>query len=201
MDAGGAGMTMAAATNVIIKHICVDAGHGGDDKGGKTLGTPESGLVLPYAVELAQVLRGRGHTVTLTRSTDVFVELRKRASIANNANADLFVSVHANASNNSSVKGPWTIHAKGSTTGQSFAKRMQRALVSVMGGSLNAVYPDQTSWVSGRRLAVLRQTAMPAVLLELGFMTNPIEIRKMEDPGTRARICRALADELDQIPK
>ena len=189
----------ALAADVIRKHICVDAGHGGEDPGGTSLGTPESRLVLPYALELAQVLRGRGHTVTLTRDTNVFVPLGQRASIANNAKADLFVSLHANASNNSSVKGPWTIHAKGGVRGQAIAKRVQRALVSVMGGSNNAVYPDQSPWVSGRRLAVLRQTNMPAVLLELGFMTNPIDIKRMEDPAIRSRICSAVADELDQI--
>ncbi|HYR10470.1 MAG TPA: N-acetylmuramoyl-L-alanine amidase, partial [Longimicrobium sp.] len=142
----GVPTTEAMAAAVIHKHICVDAGHGGTDVGGRSLGTPESRLVLPYALELARVLRGRGHTVTLTRQTNVFVPLGQRASIANDANANLFVSLHANASNSSGVKGPWTIHARGSARGLSIAKRMQRALVSVMGGSNNAVYPDQSSW-------------------------------------------------------
>ena len=63
----GASADAAVAAAAIPKHICVDAGHGGGDPGGRSLGTPESRLVLPYALELAQVLRGRGHTVTLTR--------------------------------------------------------------------------------------------------------------------------------------
>lgn len=179
-----------------MKTIAVDAGHGGGDYGGTTLGPAEKVIAMQYAVMLGAMLKERGHKVVLTRTDDSFVSLSKRAALANALAADLFVSVHANASNNPGARGPWTLHAAGSRRGKEIATSVQSALARVLTGKADAVYPDDSGWTGGRRLAVLRRTAMPAILIELGFMTNQTDIELMTRPDIQARVCRAVADAL-----
>ena len=90
-----------------IRRIVVDAGHGGHDPGASGAGgTKEKDVVLQIALKLAQKLRDElGLDVVLTRSTDVFLELQERTAIANQIGADLFVSIHANASLNRASAG------------------------------------------------------------------------------------------------
>jgi N-acetylmuramoyl-L-alanine amidase len=90
-----------------IRRIVVDAGHGGHDPGARGAGgTNEKDVVLSIALKLARRLReDLGLDVVLTRSTDVFLELQERTAIANQVGADLFVSIHANASPNRNTSG------------------------------------------------------------------------------------------------
>jgi N-acetylmuramoyl-L-alanine amidase len=177
----------------------LDAGHGGDDRGGRSLGIPESRLVLPYAVGVALVLRDAGHRVILTRTGDESVALSARARIANEAGADLFVSLHANASDDATARGPWTLYAAPSTRGAAYAAVMQRTLARVLGGNPRAAYPDASPAVDGRTLAVLRQTRMTALLLELGFMTHASDLGQLESERTRLRVSAAVACTLVEL--
>jgi N-acetylmuramoyl-L-alanine amidase len=172
--------------------IVLDAGHGGHDKGGQSLGRAEKDTVLVCQDFLWKALADLGHTVVPTRVKDVFVEIPARARFANEEGADCFVSLHANASSNPKVKGPWTIHAKGSRRGEELARRVQARLAAAAGGSSAAVYPDQSGWVGGRRLGVLRQTRMPAILVELGFMTHPVESGLLSDDKHIERLATAI---------
>lgn len=180
--------------------VAIDAGHGGHDRGGQSLGTDEPAIVLPYAAALAQILRDAGHRVILTRPIDLFVSLAERARIANDADADLFLSLHANASDNAAVAGPWTIHSAGSEKGAEYAAAVQQTLARVLSGNPRAAYPDASPWVGNRRLAVLRQTRMPAILIELGFMTSAPDLARITSATVRARITAALACTLAGLP-
>lgn len=176
-----------------MKTVVIDAGHGGTDPGGKSLGAPEKTLALRYAMRLGKYLAMSGYRVIYTRTTDVAVPLSQRAKVANDAGADLFVSVHLNASGNPNASGPWTIYAAPSARGKRIAGRLQEALAEVLGGSAQAAYPDESPWVGNRRLAVLRQTRMPAVLLELGFMTHAGDFAALEETATEIRLAAAVA--------
>lgn len=90
--------------------IVIDAGHGGKDSGAVGYkNRSEKHLVLAVALELGKVLQARGHKVFYTRKKDEFINLRDRTKVANDKNADLFISLHANAapseSKKSSMKG------------------------------------------------------------------------------------------------
>ncbi|MFA6188015.1 MAG: N-acetylmuramoyl-L-alanine amidase [Sulfuricurvum sp.] len=79
------------------KVIVIDPGHGGKDSGATGNGYMEKNIVLQIGLELAEELKAMGYTVYMTRSTDVFIELKDRTKFANDKMADLFLSVHANA--------------------------------------------------------------------------------------------------------
>lgn len=160
--------------------IISDAGHGGHDPGGASLGLAEKFIVLNTQDLFWKAAADRGHTVLPTRVIDVFVPIPERSRYANEKGGDVFVSFHANAGGPSAV-GPWSIHAKPSTRGKALAQAVQRELAAVSGGNPNAAFPDESNWVGNRRLGVLRGTSMPAVLVELGFMTNAQEILRLQD--------------------
>jgi N-acetylmuramoyl-L-alanine amidase len=89
-----------------VARVVIDAGHGGHDPGAKANGVSESELTLDVALRLQKLLEKQpGIEVVMTRSTDVFIELEERTRLANRAEADLFLSIHANASRNSKANG------------------------------------------------------------------------------------------------
>jgi N-acetylmuramoyl-L-alanine amidase len=97
---------LPAVKHYAIRTIVIDPGHGGRDPGAVSrYGTREKNIVLDVSKRLKRHLEKRGMEVTLTREKDVFISLRKRAEFANKRNADLFVSVHANASRSSRLRG------------------------------------------------------------------------------------------------
>jgi N-acetylmuramoyl-L-alanine amidase len=148
--------------------IVIDAGHGGSDGGAIAGGVREKHLALIYALSLGGELCRLGVPVLYTRTDDTYPSLSERAALANERNARAFISVHFNASDNTTASGIWLLHAMGAPGGTGLAHTVQRTL----GG---AVHPDASGWTGNRRLAVLRQTQMPAVLIEYGFLTNPGE--------------------------
>ena len=90
--------SLARQLGLQVSRVVIDAGHGGHDPGARANGLTEAELVLDVALRLEELLREEGLDVVLTRRTDVFVPLEERTAIANRHQADLFVSIHANAS-------------------------------------------------------------------------------------------------------
>lgn len=176
--------------------VCIDAGHGGRDPGAVTGGVRESDLALEYAVSLATEIESRGGAVRLTRDADRTTTLAARANAANAAGAAVFVSLHLNAAERPNAHGFQVFHAAGSARGERLAgliwERVAAARTQWAG-----VYPDESPACGGRRLYVLRATKMPAVLLELGFLTNELDRAVLLDPAHRQAVCRAVADALD----
>jgi N-acetylmuramoyl-L-alanine amidase len=99
-------LSMARQLGLGVSRIVIDAGHGGHDPGAKGKGVTEAELVLDIALRLEKLLQKvQGVEVILTRRTDDFVVLEERPAIANRENADLFLSIHANASRNTQAHG------------------------------------------------------------------------------------------------
>jgi len=167
--------------------IVIDPGHGGDDPGARSRnGLVEKDLVLDVALELADLLRQQGARVILTRGDDRFVELEERAAIANRAGADLFVSIHADSA-------PRNRAAQGVTTWISRAASRQSAAVA--GAICNGVESAGLACRGTNRAnyKVLVATRCPAVLAEIGFLSNAPEARRLEQAGYRSRLAAALA--------
>ena len=151
------------------KFIVIDAGHGGKDPGAisKINGLKEKDVVLLIALKIKQRLESNGFRVYLTRDYDTYVDLYNRAQIANDLKADVFLSIHANSAV-STANGVEMLYAKDARESIVFARSLQKALVDATGARDRGV-------VERANLVVLRETTMPAVLAEVGFLSNPKE--------------------------
>ncbi|MBT2288527.1 N-acetylmuramoyl-L-alanine amidase [Paenibacillus albidus] len=146
------------------KLIVLDAGHGAKDSGAVGVtGKYEKNFNLAIVMKAAELLKQEDKfDVVLTRSDDTFLELKERVAIANNLKADLFISVHANSSGSSSASGTETYYKREAS--KALAKVMHKYLVQATGLSDRGVR-------SGN-FHVIRETKMPAVLLEVGYLSN-----------------------------
>lgn len=148
--------------------IIIDPGHGGTDPGavGPT-GLQEKDANWQIAVITAGELAKRGIKIVFTRNGDEQVSLDKRVQIANNIKADYFVSIHANSANNPKATGTETFAYAPGVEGDRLAHSIQRSLVQAIGLADRGVKYDT--------LKVTRATNMPAVLVEVAFISNPDE--------------------------
>lgn len=173
--------------------IIIDPGHGGDDPGTIGIGgVREKDIILPISLDVAEILRKQDIEVIMTRDSDYFVSLQGRTDMANEIDADLFVSIHANAINLSrpDVNGLETYYYKNG-----------RRLAEVIHWSiLNGVEIDNRG-IRRARFYVLRHSVMPAVLIEVGFLTGAIDNSRLKDPDHRRRMAEAIANGIMQYIK
>lgn len=143
--------------------VVIDAGHGGTDPGAISVTSKkEKDFNLTIAKKVEHLLKLETELdYVLTRSTDVYVTLKDRAKLANDMNADLFVSLHAN-SGSATASGVETYYTRKESL--PFANVMHKYLVEASG------LPDRK--VRAKSLHVTRETTMPAVLLEFGYLSN-----------------------------
>jgi N-acetylmuramoyl-L-alanine amidase len=216
-------------TGARIRTIVVDAGHGGKDPGARGPdGLKEKNVCLDIALRLRRELNERDPNlrVVLTRDHNVFVSLEERTAIANRAKGDLFVSIHNNASPDEETHGTqvfffdsqssdraasdismrengeanqldilMTDLAKSIVRDQSigFASLVQRAL----GATINLKHRD----ISYAPFYVLARTEMPAILVEVAFITNPHEERLLADSGFRQKVAVSIAAGVENYVK
>ena len=168
--------------------IVIDPGHGGKDPGATGGGVQEKAVVLNVAKKIGAFLEAKGCTVMLTRETDVFVELSDRARMANAAQADLYVSVHCNSvRDNARATGMEVYHY---TRASEASKRAARVIYD----RLLPASGLKGRGVKANNYAVLRETAMPAVLVELGFISNPSDRAKLTNFAWQDDVAQAIAD-------
>lgn len=193
-----------------LQHICLDPGHGGKDPGYRIGSTEEKLLTLALAQELQALLQQAGFRVTLTRTRDVYLELEERPRLAERAGADLFVSLHFNAAaagaakirgvetycltpaNASSTANPGRTNVTGPFPGNEhdlFNIRLAYALQHALVRGLSA----EDRGLRRARFAVLREARMPAALVEAGFLSHPVEGRRIRDAAYRRGLARELA--------
>ncbi|WP_338759235.1 N-acetylmuramoyl-L-alanine amidase [Bernardetia sp. ABR2-2B] len=156
--------------------VVIDAGHGGNDVGNECSDLSrfkqEKDIVLPVALQLGGYLENllENVKVVYTRTEDRYVSLEERVEIANNASADLFISIHANHNPIKSIYGSQVhIHNHDIKFSKVFAKKLMKQLSE---RAKRKVLKLQTKVDRGHNLFVLQNTKMPAVLVELGFMSN-----------------------------
>ena len=173
--------------------IFVDAGHGGNDPGAVANGIQEKDVVLPISLKLGQALQSMGYTVYYTRTNDVEIDLEPRVAEAERVNADVFVSVHANAlaPGNSGISGTETYHSRTSIVGKELASYVHSQIISGTGAT------DRS--VRGAGFYVTTKTSMPAILVETGYVTNPNEARNLSNPSYQKQMADAIAKGIDQF--
>jgi len=164
--------------------VVVDAGHGGHDRGAKACsGSCEKILTLDTAHRLATVLRSQGFRVIETRPTDDFVPLGGRTAISNGTFGAIFVSVHYN----------WTRRSKAHGIEIYYQSRQSRRLAANILREALGAYSTHSRGIKKRGFYVIRNNRRPAVLCELGFVSNPSENRSIQNPAVRQRIAESVA--------
>src|SRR5947207_15634029 len=164
--------------------VVIDAGHGGYDRGGiPGQRIAEKDMTLDVAQRLKNVLSISGYRVVMTRSTDVFVPLGGRVAIANSYRNAIFVCIHFNATGRSGASGIETY----------FYSRESLPLASAIHYYVTGSSPSANRGVRRRRYYVLRKTAIPAVLVECGFLTNPTEAAYAQSVSYRQKLAEEVA--------
>ncbi|MBE9067454.1 N-acetylmuramoyl-L-alanine amidase, partial [Leptolyngbya cf. ectocarpi LEGE 11479] len=164
--------------------VMIDPGHGGRDPGAVGNGLQEKEINLFISRRVQRTLEQRGYRVALTRNSDIEVDLQPRVNIAERANATVFVSIHANAISLSrpEVNGLETYYF---SSGRSLAQSIQRSILS------STDLRDRG--VRQARFYVLRNTSMPAVLVETGFITGREDSARFRSNAAREQIADAIA--------
>lgn len=167
--------------------VVLDAGHGGSADGAAYEGVKEKNITLPVTLRAAELLREKGYNVILTRNEDVYMDLYDRCDVANNVGADIFVSIHANASpTNLEFQGTFTYSYPNSARGEALAGHIQAAVVAQTGSVDRGLLTND--------YVVLRETAMPAALLEMGFMSCHEELELLVRPEYQEKVSQGVAN-------
>jgi N-acetylmuramoyl-L-alanine amidase len=163
--------------------VAIDAGHGGRDMGatGPT-GLLEKDVVLDVALRAREALVRAGVRVVMTRETDVFVDLAERPRLARQQGATVFVSIHANASVRATASGAETYYL--APQSQALAKMIQEELARVPGLADRGI--------KTANFLVLREAGMPAVLVEVAYISNPDEEGRLRTPAFRQQLADAI---------
>ena len=188
--------------DVLNKVVYLDAGHGGYDPGASYFGISEKSLTLAIQSRVKAKLEAEGYQVVTTRTSDTYVDLTDRSRVANASESDIFVSIHINASGSSAAQGietyyyqPYaeypsrinaTYHANPTRLSMSdtLANAIQSSLINATGA--------QNQGVKRQTFAVLRETTAPAVLLELGFLSNPQEAARLNTSAYQETLANAI---------
>ena len=216
------------------KLIVIDPGHGGSDSGAVGNGLKEKNVVLATSKKLGALLTKRGYKVLYTRSTDVFINLRSRTAFAAKKNADMFISIHANAAPNASsalkMSGVETFFLSPARSERSknaaalenrgdledmntFSKQTflnflnrekiissNKLAIDIQSYMLSSVKKSFSSRDGGVREApfwVLVGATMPAVLVEMGYITHPQEGKNLGKSAYQDRIAQGIANGVD----
>ena len=237
-DAQGAKTASVAAGKIYKstkgKLIVIDPGHGGSDSGAVGNGLKEKNVVLATSKKLGALLTKRGYKVLYTRSTDVFINLRSRTIFAGKKNADMFISIHANAAPNASsalkMSGVETFFLSPARSERSknaaalenrgdledmntFSKQTflnflnrekiissNKLAIDIQSYMLSSVKKSFSSRDGGVREApfwVLVGATMPAVLVEMGYITHPQEGKNLGKSAYQDRIAQGIANGVD----
>ncbi|MDB9308605.1 N-acetylmuramoyl-L-alanine amidase [Aphanizomenon sp. CS-733/32] len=173
--------------------VIIDPGHGGKDSGAIGIGgVLEKDVILPISKRIAEVLERNGIQVIMTRDSDYFVALPGRVTMAQRANADLFVSIHANSAGASrpEVSGLETYHYD---SGLTLAQIVHSKILQ----SLNV----RDRKVRKARFYVLRKTSMPSILVETGFLTGRDDVAKLRTSAYQNQMAEAIAQGILQYLK
>jgi len=219
----GAALHSPAASSPIggfLETVVLDAGHGGEDPGAAYSGLQEKSLNLDIAARLRDALHEAGFSAVMTRDNDRFIALSARAAIANRLDADVFISIHSNANRNRQVSGAevyfprvsevaaagWPPHVSPADVSDdsgrvrhilwdlvlSRARTQSRALASAICDAMQQALQTGCQ-VKAARFVVLREAWMPAVLVEVGYVSNQQDAGRLGQAAYRQSAAEAIA--------
>lgn len=180
-----------ASSVIPVLSVGIDAGHGGKDPGALgASGLKEKDVTLSIAKHVAYLLQEAGVSVHLTRNTDERLaqnqrsDLQARVRAADNSGVDLFISIHTNSFHDKRVRGPRTYYQPNSIAGQQLACCIQTALCASAGCGAIAPYAED--------FLVTRETRMTAVIVEVGYISNPKDEQLLAQPAYQRQLAAVI---------
>lgn len=169
----------------------IDAGHGGNDVGAVGVGgVHEADINLAVAKHLQVELERNGHAVKMCRTTDIQRSLAERTEEANKWGADYFISIHANWAEDATANGTETFCYKFGGNGEKMAVKVQKHLLSALS--------TKDRGIKEANFYVLRKSTMPAILIELGFISNKSDCGKLTNSNYQKNcaiaICKGICE-------
>lgn len=178
--------------------IVIDPGHGGDDYGTYSNEKPrqhEKYLAMSTSLMLKDHLEKMGYTVIMTRGSDIGVPLKGRVKIASRERAHLFVSMHYNSAPSTKASGVEIFYYRPKKV-NSRSKESAKIAESVLARVLQST-KAKSRGVKHGNFCVVRDTTMPAILVEGGFLTNSTELKKVKNPRYQNEVARGVAEGID----
>ena len=204
VDANGAWVKDASKDKNTKRSIFLDPGHGGSDPGAISGGVREKDLTLSVYNKVSSKLASLGYTVLTSRNVDKDVDLVERAEQANKANADMLLSIHFNAGGRGVARGIETYYyqsqadrvPKINKENHNNAERLERSRKLANKVQQNLLYQTGANdrGVKRASFTVLRETSIPSILVELGFIDNPEERNKIKTNEYQERLANGIVD-------
>lgn len=186
----GRALSMSSAGPILLPRapsetlIVLDAGHGGSDPGAMRGDVQEKEITLAIINKLKKIIESKGARVVLTRSDDSFISLEERVRITNAVQPNLFLSVHINSlESTSDIYGVETYYQ--TDRSRPLADKVHQSLVAGLG------VPDR--FVRKARFYVINHTPVPAILAEVGYITNKMERDRLISSDYQSKVAGALA--------
>lgn len=179
--------------------IVVDPGHGGHDTGTQSISKPryqEKSLNLVTANFVRGFLEQLGYQVFMTREEDVFISLDRRAQMANEKKPALFVSIHYNSAPSAEAQGVEVFFYPSKEQKERVLKS-KRLAHAVLKNVLTHTKANSRG-VKQANYAVIRETTMPAILVEGGFVTNEAELQNLKDPTYLKRLAWGIVEGIEE---
>ena len=204
VGSNGAWVKDASRDKNTKRSIFLDPGHGGSDTGAISQGVREKDLTLSVYNKVSSKLASLGFTVLTSRTTDKDVDLVDRAEEANNAGADMLLSIHFNSGGRGVARGIETyyyqsqadIPSKINQANHNNPERLEKSKKLALKVQQNLLYQTGASdrGVKRASFAVLRETSIPSILVELGFLDNPEELSKIRTSEYQDRLANGIVD-------
>ena len=166
------------------KYIVVDPGHGGSDCGATRNGIYEKDITLDVSKRVVALLEKKGYIVEMTRTKDETVSLQDRVEFSENVNPDIFVSIHVNSSNSESPNGLETHYYKDNSL--RLAKNVHASLLNHINANDRGLFKS--------KFYVINHTTAPAILVEIGFISNASERAQIVSESRKQATAKAIAE-------
>ena len=204
VDANGAWVKDASKDKNTKRSIFLDPGHGGSDPGAISGGVREKDLTLSVYNKVSSKLASLGYIVLTSRNVDKDVDLVDRADQANKANADMLLSIHFNAGGRGIARGIETYYYQATADrvpkinkeNHNNPERLERSRKLANKVQQNLLYQTGANdrGVKRASFTVLRETSIPSILVELGFIDNPEERNKIKTNEYQERLANGIVD-------
>lgn len=173
------------------KIVVIDPGHGGSDVGATRNGIYEKNITLDVSKRVAELLKKKGYEVVMTRTSDQTVSLQERVDISENAEPDVFVSIHVNSSNSDSPSGLETHYYKDNSL--DLAKNVHASMLNHINSNNRGLFKS--------KFYVINHTTAPAILVEIGFISNPSERAQLVTDSRKQETAKAIVEGINDYFK